>query len=100
MPASVTRCEGSPLRAGDVEEMLRSEGLVPRRWSNAPGDRYGWHRHGYHKVLYCTSGSIAFHTREQGDLLLGPGDRLDIEPGTDHAATVGSGGVECVEAPR
>jgi hypothetical protein len=39
-----------------------------------------------------------FHTRE-GDVRLGPGDRLDIEPGTEHAATVGSEGVTRVEAP-
>lgn len=40
-----------------------------------------------------------FHTRE-GDFDLGPGDRLDIPPGTEHAATVGPGGVECMEAPK
>lgn len=79
---------------------MRSEGLDPHGWGNAPGDRYGWHEHGYHKVLYCVSGSIVFHTRTDGDLALEPGDRLDVEPGTEHAATVGSDGVECVEAPR
>jgi hypothetical protein len=30
----------------------------------------------------------------------GPGDRLDLAPGTAHAATVGQGGVTCVEAAR
>jgi quercetin dioxygenase-like cupin family protein len=50
-------------------------------------------------VLYCVSGSIVFHT-DDGDLELHPGDRLDIEPGTAHAATVGPEGVECMEAPR
>jgi len=35
-----------------------------------------------------------------GDLDLGPGDRLDLEPGTDHSATVGPHGVECLEAAR
>ena len=74
------------------------EGSIPRGWANGPGDHYGWHRHGYHKVLYCLSGSIVFHTRDDGDLALGPGDRLDIEPGTDHSATVGAQGVECIEA--
>jgi quercetin dioxygenase-like cupin family protein len=81
-----------------LEARLLDEGLTPRSWANGPGDRYGWHRHGYHKVLYCVSGSIVFHTREDGDLALGPGDRLDIEPDTDHAATVGATGVECIEA--
>ena len=74
-----------------LDEWFRSSGLSPTRWSNGPGDRYGWHRHPYHKVLVCQRGSIVFHTRD-GDLQLGPGDRLDIEPGTEHAATVGPGG--------
>lgn len=72
---------------------------MPRWWGNAPGDTYGWHSHRYHKVLYCARGSITFHTKE-GDFELGPGDRLDIDPGTEHAATVGAEGVECVEAAR
>lgn len=82
----------------DVELRLRSQGLTqPRWWSNGPGDTYGWHSHDYHKVLYCASGSIVFHTRE-GDVALAPGDRLDLAPGTEHAATVGPEGVTCVEA--
>ena len=72
---------------------------APRRWGNGPGDTYGRHAHGYRKVLFCLSGSIAFHT-DDGDVELGPGDRLDLEPGTEHAATVGPRGVECVEASR
>ncbi|HEX2699320.1 MAG TPA: AraC family ligand binding domain-containing protein [Acidimicrobiales bacterium] len=68
-------------------------------WANDAGFRYDWHSHGYHKVLFCVSGSIVFHTRD-GDLALGPGDRLDVEPGTDHAATVGPDGVRCIEGSR
>ncbi len=71
----------------------------PRFWGNGPGDTYGRHSHDYHKVLFCLSGSIVFHVRD-GDVSLAPGDRLDIEPGTEHAATVGARGVECVEASR
>jgi quercetin dioxygenase-like cupin family protein len=48
-------------------------------------------------VLFCQEGGIVFHTSD-GDLELRPGDRLDIEPGTPHAATVGADGVTCVEA--
>lgn len=79
---------------------FRDEGCSPARsWSNGPGDTYGRHAHGYHKVLFCLSGSIVFHT-DDGDLELTPGDRLDLEPGTEHAATVGPSGVGCVEASR
>ncbi len=102
MRAHVTpNAEGGAPSPADIEAKMREVGLSSlRRWGNAPGDTYGWHEHEYHKVLYCLSGSIVFHTRTDGDLELGPGDRLDIEPGTAHAATVGDEGVECVEAPR
>lgn len=100
MAARVTRNGGQSPATSDIERRMRDEGLDPRRWGNGPGDRYGWHEHGYHKVLYCLSGSIVFHTRSDGDIELQAGDRLEIEPGTAHAATVGSSGVECMEAPR
>jgi hypothetical protein len=34
------------------------------------------------------------------DVELRPGDRLDVDPATRHAATVGPHGVTCVEATR
>ncbi len=84
----------------DALAVFASEGCsAPRPWGNGPGDRYGWHSHRYHKVLFCIAGSIVFHTRE-GDLKLTAGDRLDLEPGTEHAATVGPTGCDCVEASR
>ena len=100
MTARLTKWDGqtAPDRAA-IEGRFRDEGLSPHGWGNAPGDRYGAHSHGYHKVLYCVSGGIVFHTSD-GDIELGPGDRLDVEPGTEHAATVGADGVECLEAPR
>jgi quercetin dioxygenase-like cupin family protein len=49
--------------------------------------------------LYCAEGTITFHLGS-GDVELAAGDRLDIEPGTEHAATVGGAGVTCVEASR
>jgi hypothetical protein len=63
----------------ELESWFRTQGLAAWWWTNRPGDTYGWHDHPYHKVLAC--------------------QRLDIEPGTEHAATVGSDGVTCVEAP-
>ena len=66
------------------------------RWSNGPGDRYGWHEHPYRKVLTCVRGSITFHT-DDGDADLRAGDELELPAGTRHAATVGPDGVECTE---
>jgi quercetin dioxygenase-like cupin family protein len=91
--------EAGPPDRQALESRFRTEGLSSHAWGNAPGDRYDWHAHPYHKVLYCLSGGIVFHTRD-GDVDLGPGDRLDVEPGTEHAATVGPAGVECLEASR
>jgi hypothetical protein len=82
-----------------IERMVEEGCSAPRSWGNGPGDRYGWHSHDYHKVLFCLTGSITFHTKS-GDIEMGAGDRLDLAPRTEHAATVGPVGVECVEAPR
>jgi mannose-6-phosphate isomerase-like protein (cupin superfamily) len=84
----------------DALATFEAEGCSsPRVWGNGPGDRYERHNHAFHKVLFCISGSIVFHT-EDGDLELTAGDRLDLAPGTVHAATVGPEGCECVEASR
>lgn len=96
---TATRTPGSATRE-DALAAFSAEGCSsPRSWRNGPGDRYGEHDHGYHKVLFCLAGSIVFHTRD-GDVELTAGDRLDLEPGTRHAATVGPDGCTCVEASR
>jgi mannose-6-phosphate isomerase-like protein (cupin superfamily) len=85
---------------GAALEAFRAEGCsAPRSWGNGPGDTYGPHAHEFHKVLFCLGGSITFHL-DGGVVVLGPGDRLDIEPETEHAATVGPNGCSCVEASR
>src|SRR3954465_1105480 len=86
-------------RTQALEAFAADGASAPRFWGNGPGDRYGRHSHDHHKVLFCLAGSIVFHT-DAGDVELGPGDRLALEPGTDHAATVGPDGCECVEASR
>jgi quercetin dioxygenase-like cupin family protein len=82
-----------------VAAVFQAEGLSPHAWSNAAGEHYGWHQHPYHKVLVCVSGSITFHLRSE-DRELRAGDRLDLLPLTEHAATVGPQGVTCWEAAR
>lgn len=94
-----TRIPGEPRSMPDLERWFRSEGLVSHAWSNQPGYVYPEHSHSYHKILVCVEGSIVFHTPE-GDLELQPGDRLDVEAGTPHSATVGDEGVTCIEAAR
>ena len=72
---------------------------APRSWSTGPGGTYGTHAHGYHKVLFCLEGSITFHLRDR-DVDLSAGDRVDVEPDTEHSATVGPDGCSCIEASR
>lgn len=97
MAARLAKADVQPPDRQTIEARYAAEGLRPYSWGNGPGDRYGWHTHGYTKVLYCVTGSIVFHTRD-GDFALEPGDRLEVDPGTEHAATVGDDGVVCLEA--
>jgi hypothetical protein len=86
------------MTSAEALDALRAEGCSsPRSWGNGPGDRYGRHDHDQRKILVCLEGSIVFHT-DEGDLELTAGDRLDLDPGTAHAATVGPTGCRCVEA--
>jgi quercetin dioxygenase-like cupin family protein len=100
LAATVTRNDGS-MDEQAVYAAFARERLSPHSWSNGPHDVYAPHSHAYHKVLYCLRGSITFRlpaTREEIELR--PGDRLDVEAGTEHAAAVGDEGVTCIEAPR
>ena len=97
MAARIAKADVQPPDRERIEARYADEGLEPHSWGNDPGDSYGWHAHDYKKVLYCVSGSIVFHTHD-GDLALEPGDRLEVDPGTEHAATVGDDGVLCLEA--
>ncbi len=86
-------------REAELRDRLAAEGLDASAWGNGPGDTYSAHSHGYDKVLVATSGSITFHLTDLGrDVVLATGDRLELPAGTTHGATVGSEGVECLEA--
>jgi|SRR5919201_1814579 quercetin dioxygenase-like cupin family protein len=81
--------------------LLSAENLAPYAWGNPAHDRYPSHRHPYHKVLLCLTGSIRFDLPELGrSVELRPGDRLDLPPDVLHAALVGPEGVVCLEAHR
>lgn len=99
MQTIVERHQGPPPDEQELTARLRGAALQPHGWGNGPGDSYDWHEHSFEKVLYCVRGRIVFHT-DDGDLELGPGDRMLLPPHTRHAATVGAAGVRCVEAPR
>jgi quercetin dioxygenase-like cupin family protein len=81
-----------------IRRRLEAEALSCYSWSNGAGAAYAVHTHPYRKILYCLRGSIRFDLLPGGGSVeLGPGDRLDLEPGTAHAALVGPGGCVCIE---
>jgi len=88
---------GAAPEAGAIEKRLRSEARDVYGWSNGPGDRYEQHAHAYHKLLYCTHGSIDFILGDGRTLTLKPGDRMLLPAGTRHGALVGEEGCACVE---
>ena len=87
----------TPPDPGTVEAALRREAHDVYGWSNAPGDRYAEHDHGYTKLLYCTRGSIEFVLADGRRVAMRPGDRLVLPPRTRHSARVGPEGCACVE---
>ncbi|MDP9281002.1 MAG: AraC family ligand binding domain-containing protein [Chloroflexota bacterium] len=97
MDVQVDRHTGAPADAREIEKHLRAEARDVYGWSNGPGDRYEEHAHGYHKLLYCTRGSIDFMLGDGRTLTLSPGDRMVLPAGTPHAARVGPEGCVCVE---
>jgi quercetin dioxygenase-like cupin family protein len=99
MATRVTRWAGLAPGRAEVEDRLRAHGFRWSAWGNGPGIRYDWHEHPYRDVVYCVAGSIVFHTAD-GDHELRPGDCVDLDPGTPHAASVGPDGVECLEVRR
>lgn len=82
-----------------AETTLRDEGLATFRWSNTAGYSYAPHDHDYDSVIVCLAGSITLHVGG-ADMLLRPGDRIDLPAKVEHAATVGADGVECLEGTR
>jgi len=79
--AAVGRHDGTPPGEEEIAARMRAGGLSPYGWGNGSGDTYGWHEHGYEKVLYCVRGQIVFHTAG-GDIEPGPGDKMVLPPHT------------------
>jgi uncharacterized protein YjlB len=90
-----------PPTESTLMHLYTEQGLHPYSWSNGPHDAYTAHSHLYDKVIYVVRGSITFGLPELGlELILNPGDRIDLPAGTIHNAVVGAQGVVCLEAHK
>jgi quercetin dioxygenase-like cupin family protein len=103
LPEPLRPLAGTPVEPGvaAAERLLREAGVEPYAWSNAPGDRYGAHEHGYQKLLVCASGSITFLVGPaEVPVALSAGQGFVLPAGTRHAAVVGPDGCTCLEGHR
>jgi quercetin dioxygenase-like cupin family protein len=85
-----------------IRARLEQEGLRPYRFDMIPGDRYGDHAHPEAEIRWVVSGRMRIQIREGArlgapgaggcdrheELILEPGDRLDLAANVVHSADV------------
>ncbi len=70
---------------GVLRHNLRAENLSVLEWSDAPGTIYPVHTHPFAQVRIVLSGRLRIGLPETGEeIVLGPGDRLDLPPEVPH----------------
>jgi hypothetical protein len=85
----------------NLEKELMDQGYALHTWSNGAGFWYPVHDHPYQKIIVVLKGSITFYLPEEmREVVMKTGDRLELVPGTEHSATVGSDGVTCLEGQK
>lgn len=72
-----------PLQLSALRQELEREGLTTAWWSEVPGVGVAEHEHPFPEARWVLSGYLRVHV---GDEIvdLGPGERLDLPPGTRH----------------
>jgi len=76
-----------PLQLSTLRGALKREGMVTAWWSDIPGTRIAEHAHPFPEVRWVLSGFVRVSVGGES-FELGPGDRLDLAPGTRHAFEV------------
>ena len=72
---------------------LTGEGLSVSEWSDPSGTVYPVHTHEFPEVRVVVRGKLRIGLPESGEeILLGPGDRLDLPANVPHWADVGGNG--------
>ncbi len=76
-----------PLQLSTLRRALEEEGMVTAWWSDIPGTHVATHAHDFLETRWVLSGFLRVMV-EGATFELGPGDRLDLPPGTPHATDV------------
>lgn len=84
----------------ELQASLRAEGLEYELYSDAPGTKYGRHKHMFEDFIVIVSGKMKLVT-DNNEWTLKPGDRLDLPPKTVHSAEmVGKEEVQYLSAAK
>ena len=70
-----------------IRARLEQEGLRPTRFEMVPGDVYGDHAHPEAEIRWVVSGRMRILVNQE-ELILEPGDRLDLAANVVHSADV------------
>lgn len=89
-----------------LRHALQTEGLAFLEWTDAPGTIYPAHTHPFVQVRMILQGQLRIGLPETGEeIVLGPGDRLDLPPQLPHWEEVGGAqatvylAADCASAP-
>ena len=70
-----------------IRARLEQEGLSPTRFEMVPGDAYGDHSHPEAEIRWVVSGRMRILVNHE-EIILEPGDRLDLAANVVHSANV------------
>ena len=70
-----------------IRARLEQEGLRPSRFDMVPGDFYGDHSHPDDEIRWVVSGRMRVRVSSE-EIILAPGDRLDLRATVVHSADV------------
>ena len=79
------------MRKAEIAAALSKEGFVVTEWTDPPHTRYATHTHHHREVRVVLHGEMTFVSGSI-ERTLRAGDRIEFEPGQEHAATVGAEG--------
>ena len=75
----------------EIMKILSKEGFHSVfSWYDTPGTYYNWHKHEDYEVRWIYDGELIVGTKE-GEIVLKPGDRLEVLPNTLHWAKTKNG---------